>query len=225
MAELMQETDNPPLFQTLSIQRLVSKIQPSFQTNLTHGLVSSVAQASSKIQPSSQTTLARGLISSVALACEQQTYFFGGREATTGNMSAVRRLWWHRIAGKIQPWQQTNLLQPEVQYRRWRRLAKFSLFGLASVREGRRREFEREIQGTSTRAFRASLAPGIPFPFKRLLRWLNLVFVADSLSDQRDLRSDDQSSNRAETLQKERQRRHGRIVQSRVKITQGQFEI
>ena len=46
MAELMPETDNLPLFQTLSIQRLVSKIQPSFQTNLTQGLVSSVAQAS-----------------------------------------------------------------------------------------------------------------------------------------------------------------------------------
>ena len=60
---------------------------------------------------------------------------------------------------------------------------------MASVREGRRKEFGREIQGTLTRAFRASLAPGIPF--KRLLRWLNLVVIADSLSDQRDLRSDD----------------------------------
>ena len=220
MAELMPETDNPPLFQTLSIQRLVSKIQPSFQTNLTQGLVSSVAQAS-------QQNLAF-----VANYSSQRFNFVGGasprtadvffrrERSATGNMSAVRRL-----ASKIQPWQQTNLLQPEVQYCRWRRLAKFSLFGLASVREGRRREFGREIQGTSTRAFRASLAPGIPFPFKRLLRWLNLVFVADSLSDQRDLRSDDQSSNRAETLQKERQRHHGRVVQSWVKITQGQFEI
>ena len=35
----------------------------------------------------------------VGLACEQQTYFrwslFGGREATTGNTSAVRRLKYH----------------------------------------------------------------------------------------------------------------------------------
>ena len=33
------------------------------------------------------------------LACEQQTHFFGGREATTGNASAVRRL-----PGNLKSW-------------------------------------------------------------------------------------------------------------------------
>ena len=56
----------------------------------------------------------------------------------------------------------------------------------ASVRKRRKREFGREVEGT--RLSRFSRARN---PLKRLPCWLNLAFFADSLSDQRDLSSDD----------------------------------